>query len=251
MICLDVLHMFEQYAYVNIHTPTYSFLLSFSAWFLSRRGGSRGFFWCSQHVGLLFHLQLSGATIFPLCVRMPRIIRRGAVCLREIAGYWFFDCFCLSRFFSSSFPSFWMMWTVWVSSTVQMKVWPLNGTRHSRQHRLTITVSSRDFRPKTLIWTNSTWLELDKMSVSWVFSNSFLRETAHLGTLAWWKGCQVPWLQLHCAPALRVWHQVFTVFFQLLECGQHEKAENNGKFNCDQCIIHTHTDTMICIYCIY
>ena len=60
-----------------------------------------------------------------------------------------FDLFCLSRFSSSSFPSFWMMWTVWVSSTVQMKVWPLNGTRHSRQHRLTITVSSRDFRPKT------------------------------------------------------------------------------------------------------
>jgi len=97
-------------------------------------------------------------------------------------------------------------------------------------------------------------LNLIKISVSWLFSNSFLRETAHLGTLAWWKGCQVPWLQLHCAPALRVWHQVFTVFFQP-RCGQHEKniegnatendgkSENHGTFN----YIHTHTDTMIYI----
>lgn len=236
MICLYALHIFEQYAYVNIHTYLFFSLILLCLILVTPLWQSWLFcisIWHNDvlNMDFLFHLQLSGATIFPLCVRMPRIIRRGADCLREIAGHWFFDCFCLSRFFSSSFPSFWMMWTVWVSSTVQMKVWPLNGTRHSRQHRLTITVSSRDFRPKTLIWTNSTRLELDKIWVSWVFSNSFLRETAHLGTLAWWKGCQVPWLQLHCAPALRVRLQVFTVFFQLLECGQHEKTENNGKFN--------------------
>lgn len=45
------------------------------------------------NMDFLFHRQLSGATIFPLCVRMPRIIRRGADCLGEIV--FFFVSFVL------------------------------------------------------------------------------------------------------------------------------------------------------------
>ena len=172
MICLDVLNMFEQYAYVNIHTPTYSFLLSFSAWFLSGRCGSRSFFcisiWHNDVLNMLdfcFISKLSGATIFPLCVRMPRIIRRGADCLREIAGHWFFMVFWSFLPFQIFF--FFVSFVLDDVDRLSVKHCPNEGLTsqrdtHSRQRRLTITVSSRDLQ-KTKA------LDLNKFNKTWTW----------------------------------------------------------------------------------
>ena len=114
----------------------------------------------------LFHRQLSGATIFPLCVRMPRIIRRGADCLGEIAGH------CVLPF---QFFSFFVSFVLDGVDRLSVKHCPNEGLTSQRDilsssvcHVNFVSLSHEISRPKTLIRTNSTF--------------QFLRESAHLGT---------------------------------------------------------------------
>ena len=173
--------------------------------------------WCSQHVALLFHLQLSGATIFPLCVcGCHASFGEEQIAFERslVIGFWSFLPFQIFFFFVS--------FVLDDVDRLSVKHCPNEGLTSQWDTTFSSTsfnyhsIISRFQAKNTLICTNSTRLELDKISVSWLFLNSFLRETAHLGTLAWWKGCQVPWLQLHCAPALRVWHQGFYCFLPTL-----------------------------------
>ena len=228
IICMSLIYTLHIFEqYVYTHTYFF-FLLSFSGWFLSGRCGSRSFCCISiWHNAMLTMDFVSSPT--QRRNYLPALCADAAHHSERSRLPEIAGCVLLQFFSEISFVD--GVETFWVSNTVQMKVWP-----QRRQHDNTRTENTTE-----------------------TFS--------HSGTLAWWKGCQVPWLQLHVlAPALRNVLQLglaprflqFSIprfFWQSEEklkdmkdmWRKYWKFGSYGKFNsCDQCIVCIHT-----IKCIY